>query len=387
MTNRRIIHLDIDCFFVACELLRDSRLKGKPVIVGGTSGRGVVASCSYEARTYGVHAAMPIRYALQRCPDARVIKGDMDLYANYSKLVTTIIREQAPVFEKASMDEFYIDMTGMDQFGSCYQWVRELEAYITKESGLAVSFGLSVNKTVAKMATNEGKPSGKLQVPQLEVQPFLNPLAVRKIPQLGQKTAATLSRVGVRRIQTLAEMPLTFLERLFGQHGRNMWHKANGIDEQPIVPYKEQKSISAERTFQQDTIDLVFLRSKLIALTEQLTFELRESRKLTAVVTVKLRYTNFDTHTRQKRIPYTADDEALIGMVLELFDQLFQRRMLIRLVGVKFSGLVDGFPQMSLFDQSLQQTALHQALDQLRGKYGMGAVRRASTLPAKSKDS
>ncbi len=372
--NRSVIHLDLDCFFVACEVLRDSRLKGRPVIVGGSSDRGVVASCSYEARHFGVRSAMPIRYALQRCPNALVIKGDMELYSNYSKLVTTIIRESAPQFEKASVDEFYIDITGMDRIHACYLWAKELEQSIARESGLTVSFGLSVNKTVAKMATNEGKPRGRVEVAQAQVQPFLNPLSVSKIPQIGRKTFSTLSRIGIRRIETLADMPVEFMERLLGKNGRMIWQKANGMDDRPVVPYSEKKSISAERTFQRDTIDIGWMKSLLTQLTEGLAFELRQSKRLVSIVTVKLRYTNFDTHTKQRRIPYTANDQDLIRIVHELFDQLFERRMLIRLVGVRFSGLVSGFPQIDLFESTGEQVALNQAMDRIRNKFGKTAI-------------
>lgn len=382
--NRRIIHLDLDCFFVACEVLKNSALQNKPVLIGGKSGRGVVASCSYEARAFGVRSAMPMRYALQLCPDAQVIKGDMDLYSNYSKLVTTIIRETAPTFEKASVDEFYVDMTGMDHFHASYQWANELVETIRKESGLTISFGLSINKTVSKMATNESKPSGRLEIASTAVQPFLNPLSVAKIPMIGKKTFSTLSRIGIRKIKTLSEMPHEFIERLLGKNGRVLWEKANGIDTQPVVPYVEKKAISAERTFSQDTIDIKYIKSLLIKLTEGLAYELRKSKKLASVITVKIRYTNFDTHTRQKRIAYTASNHRLIRIVHELFDQLYERRMLIRLVGVKCTGLVSGHPQIDLFDDPPEMIKLYQAMDRVHKRFGKGLIQKAACLPEKA---
>lgn len=378
--DRNIVHLDLDCFFVSCEVLRDSSLRGKPVLVGGKSDRAVVASCSYEARHFGVRSAMPMKYALQLCPDAQVIRGDMDLYSNYSRLVTAIIRESAPSFEKASVDEFYIDMTGMDRFYTCSLWAEELIQNIKKESGLSISGGLSINKTVSKMATNECKPNNKKEVPPAVVRSFLDPLSVRKIPQVGRKTFHTLSRAGIRRIKTLAEMPVEFMQQLLGKNGHTIWERANGIDEQPVVPYSEQKSISAERTFEQDTIDILYVKSLLVKLTEELAFELRKSKKLTSIITVKLRYTNFDTHTRQKSIAYSAIDHQLIQVVHDLFDQVYERRMLIRLVGVRFSGLVGGYPQLDLFDEGRELLALSRALDEVRRKFGNGAVQRASSL-------
>lgn len=382
--NRRIIHLDLDCFFVACEVLKNSTLQNKPVLIGGKSGRGVVASCSYEARAFGVRSAMPMRYALQLCPDAQVIKGDMDLYSNYSKLVTTIIRETAPTFEKASVDEFYVDMTGMDRFYASYQWANELVETIRKESGLTISFGLSINKTVSKMATNESKPSGRLEIASTAVQPFLNPLSVAKIPMIGKKTFSTLSRIGIRKIKTLSEMPQEFMERLLGKNGRVLWEKANGVDQQPVVPYVEKKAISAERTFSQDTIDIKYIKSLLIKLTEGLAFELRKSKKLTSVITVKIRYTNFDTYTRQKRIAYTASNHRLVRIVHELFDQLYERRMLIRLVGVKCAGLVSGHPQIDLFDDPPEMIKLYQAMDSVHKRFGKGLIQKAACLPEKA---
>ena len=381
--KRRIIHLDLDCFFVACEVLKNSALQNRPILIGGKSGRGVVASCSYEARAFGVRSAMPMRYALQLCPDAQVIKGDMDLYANYSKLVTTIIRETAPAFEKASVDEFYVDMTGMDHFHASYQWANELVEMIRKESGLTISFGLSINKTVSKMATNESKPSGRLEIAPTAVQPFLNPLSVAKIPMIGKKTFSTLSRIGIRKIKTLSEMPPEFMERLLGKNGRILWEKANGIDTQPVIPYVEKKAISAERTFSQDTIDIKYIKSLLIKLTEGLAFELRKSKKLTSTITVKIRYTNFDTYTRQKRIAYTASNHRLIRIVHELFDQLYKRRMLIRLVGVKCTGLVSGHPQIDLFDDPPEMIKLYQAMDGVHKRFGKGLIQKAACLPEK----
>jgi len=368
---------------VACEVLKNSALQNKPILIGGKSGRGVVASCSYEARAFGVRSAMPMRYALQLCPDAQVIKGDMDLYSNYSKLVTTIIRETAPTFEKASVDEFYVDMTGMDHFHASYQWANELVEMIRKESGLTISFGLSINKTVSKMATNESKPSGRLEIAPTAVQPFLNPLSVAKIPMIGKKTFSTLSRIGIRKIKTLSEMPHEFMERLLGKNGRILWEKANGIDTQPVIPYVEKKAISAERTFSQDTIDIKYIKSLLIKLTEGLAFELRKSKKLTSTITVKIRYTNFDTYTRQKRIAYTASNHRLIRIVHELFDQLYERRMLIRLVGVKCTGLVSGHPQIDLFDDPPEMIKLYQAMDSVHKRFGKGLIQKAACLPEK----
>ena len=305
MFDRAVLHLDLDCFFVSVECLKNSSFKGKPLIIGGTSRRGVVASCSYEARRFGVHSAMPMKMALRLCPDALVIKGDGDSYSYYSKLVTEIIAEDAPLLEKASVDEFYIDMTGMDRFFGCLSWSKELRHRIIKESGLPISFGLSVNKLVSKVSAGEGKPNGETEVPRGTEKAFLSPLPVRKIPGVGKETHKKLSFMGVRHVKTLSQIPVRLLEREFGKFGKNLWEKANAIDSTPVIPYSEKKSISKERTFMEDTLDLQMIRHKLMGLVDKLAYELRNTLKLTSCVTVKIRYADFNTYTKQRRIAYT----------------------------------------------------------------------------------
>lgn len=378
--NRSILHLDLDTFFVSVERLRNSKLNGKPLIIGGRHGRGVVASCSYETRKFGVHSAMPMRMALQLCPQAIVISGDMEAYSYYSRLITDVIAGQAPLFEKSSIDEFYLDLTGMDRFFGCFKWAHELRETIIRESGLPLSFGLSVNKTVSKVATGEAKPNNEKYVPRGKEKMFLAPLSIRKIPMIGDKTYRTLRMRGIEKVITLSQTPPQYLEQLLGKPGLVLWKKANGIDNAPVLPYSEAKSISTEQTFQEDTIDVKKLRQILTGMTEKLTYALRESDKLTACVTVKIRYSNFDTETRQARIPYTACDHTLIRRVLELFDRLYQRRMLLRLVGVRFSSLVSGSYQISLFDDTPEQVNLYQAMDRIRRKHGMDKIMRATGL-------
>lgn len=378
--GRSIVHMDMDTFFVSCERLVDSRLENIPLIIGGYSSRAVVASCSYEARAYGVRSGMPMRFALRMCPGAKVLKGDFEHYSKCSRLVTEILSEEAPVLEKASIDEFYIDVSGLDRYFGCLKWTRKLAQKVIKESGLPLSFGLSVNKTVAKMATGEGKPLGHMQVPFGAVRSFLNPLPIRKIPMLGQASFNVLSRIGVRTIQTLAGMPPEMMEQLLGKNGVSLWHKANGRDPSPIVPYIQRKSISNERTFHRDTTDVGRLTSEIVNLVEGLAFQLRAERRLCSVVTVKIRYSNFDTHTRQKRITYTSSDDVLLQTAKALFEQVYDRRMLIRLVGVKLSGLVEGHQQVDLFSDSQKQIALCQAMDRIRKRFGRGAVMRAAAL-------
>ncbi|HAH24227.1 MAG TPA: DNA polymerase IV, partial [Prolixibacteraceae bacterium] len=373
-----IVHLDLDTFFVSVERLNNSALIGKPVIIGGLSGRGVVASCSYEARRYGVHSAMPMRMALNLCRDARVIRGDMDSYTKYSRLVTDVIADRAPMYEKASIDEHYLDISGMDRFIGCYKWSHELRSSIIRETGLPISFGLSVNKTVSKIATGEAKPNGEKEVPRDLVQPFLNPLSIKKIPGVGDKTCQLLHSMGVFTIDTLSGIPPEMMQNVLGKSGIDLWKKANGIDFTPVVLYSEEKSISTERTFETDTIDVQMLERLLIGMVEKLAFKLRKHQKLASVVTVKIRYANFDTHTLQKKIAYTSFDHVLMDIARDLFRRLYERRMLIRLIGVKLGGLIGGVQQLDLFDDNDKMIKLYLSMDKIRMRFGSDAVHRAS---------
>lgn len=375
--NRSVVHIDLDTFFVSVERLVNHKLLGKPVIIGGTSDRGVVASCSYEARIYGVHSAMPMKMARMLCSDAIFVRGDMELYTRYSHMVSDIIAEKAPLYEKASVDEFYINVTGLDRFFGCLKWAHELRETVIKNTGLPVSFGLSVNKTVSKIATGEAKPNGEKEVPKGYVQPFLNPLSIAKIPMIGKKTFHLLRSMGVSTMGTLSMIPPEMMEKVLGKNGIVIWEKANGIDHTPVHPYSERKSVSTETTFDEDSIDVVKMKELLVSMVEKLSFELRCKQRLTACVTVKIRYSNFDTHTLQKRIPYTAFDHQLIPVVKELFGRLYQRRMLIRLIGVRFSHLVQGTQQLDLFEDTPKTVNLYKAMDKLRNRYGKKSVRRA----------
>jgi len=382
--ERSIVHMDLDTFFVSCVRLQNSALEGIPLIVGGGD-RGVVASCSYEARKFGVHAGMPIKMALRLCSEARIVKGDMELFSRYSTTVSQIIEEKAPVVEKASIDEFYLDITGMDKFHGSFKWTSELSSLITHETGLPISFALSVNKTVSKIGTSEGKPKGNLEIPQSMVQQFLNPLSIRKIPMVGDATFKLLSRMAIRNIQTLAEMPMNVLQEMIGQNGIELWKKANGIDNTPVEPHRERKSLSTEDTFHQDTTDIAFLRSVLCAMVEKLAYQLRSEGWLTSNITVKIRYSNFDTETRQLSLDYTSADHILTKAVLEVFEKLYQRRMSLRLVGVRFGKLVRGSYQINLFEDTQEMMSLYQAMDRIKNRFGANAVMRCNGALLKPK--
>jgi len=375
--QRHIAHFDLDAFFVSVECLKDSRLKGKPLLVGGSGDRGVVAACSYEARRFGIHSAMPMKLARRLCPEAIIIRGDMESYAKHSRVVTEIIQENVPSFEKASIDEFYIDLTGMDKFYGCSQFTHQLRDTILKDSGLPVSYGLASNKLISKVATGEVKPNGQIEIPFGQEKNFLAPLKVGKLPGVGHETAAKLIRRGVETVRTLAAIPIEMMETLLGKNGIDLWRKANGLDESPIIPYREQKSISTERTFQTDTIDLKFLHAELVRMTESIGYELRSQNKLTGCVTVKLRYSNFDTVVRQKVVDYTNADLVLLNTAQEIFGKLYDRRMLIRLLGIRFTKLIPGNYQIKLYEDTQENIRLYQSIDSIKRRYGEAALIRA----------
>jgi len=382
--NRSIVHMDLDTFFVSCERLLDSSLNGKPVLIGGTSDRGVVASCSYEARKFGVHSAMPMRMARQLCPEAIILRGNSGIYTKFSQNVTDVIKESVPLYEKTSVDEFYIDLTGMDKFFGCHKLASELRQRIIKETGLPISFGLSMNKTVSKIATGEAKPNNEIRILSGTEKPFLAPLSVKKIPMVGSATYKALCDLGVKRIKTVQDMPMELMHKVLGKNGLSIWKRANGIDNSPVIQYYERKSISTERTFGQDTTNVHKLKGLVIAMAENLAYQLRRGNKLTACVTFKIRYSDFQTYTQQKRIPYSAMDHNIIPVVLDLFNKLYNRRLLVRLIGVRFSHLVEGGHQINLFEDNKIQLNLAQAIDKMRERYGDRAVISAAGMEAKT---
>jgi DNA polymerase IV len=374
---RNIVHLDQDTFFVSVERLHNSSLMGKPVIIGGMGDRGVVAGCSYEARQFGVHSAMPMKLARNLCSDAVFIRGDLQQYSKYSNMVTQIIAERSPAFEKASIDEHYIDISGMDRFFGCYKWASELRQYIIKETGLPISMGLSLNKTVSKIATGEAKPNGQIQVQQNMIRPFLDPLSIRKIPMIGSKTYHTLRTMGIATIGTLSRIPAEVMQGMMGNNGLEIWRRANGIDNSPVQSWSERKSIGTETTFETDTIDINAINQLLVRMCEKTAYRMRKKQQLTGCVSVKIRYANFDTHSLQQTLPYTSFDHMLIPVVKELFKRLYTRRMLIRLVGIQFTRLVHGVQQLNMFEETPELINLYQAIDRMRRKHGPEAVHRA----------
>lgn len=370
MANQRIItHFDLDTFFVSVERLMDSSLNNKPVLVGGVGDRGVVSSCSYEARAFGVHSGMPMKNARRLCPEAVVLRGSSSHYGYYSGIITEIIKETAPMYEKASVDEFYLDLTGMDRFFNSWQFAVELRQRIMRETGLPISMGMAANKTVAKIATGESKPCGQLFVPPGTEKEFLAPLPIKKIPMAGKKMQEALKRLGIELIGDLQRMPQEVIEKKLGIHGLSVWNKAHGICNRQLSTYHERKSISMERTFHKNLQSIPELSGILVSMAEGLACQLRAGNKLTACVTVKLRYHDMKTVSHQMHIPYSSCDHTIIERAKELLKQLYDGQKPVRLIGLRCSELVEGGHQMDILNDSAEVVQLYQAMDKLRDKY------------------
>lgn len=383
--NRTVIHADLDTFFVSVERLLDHTLIGKPVLIGGSSDRSVVASCSYESRKYGVHSAMPMKLAKKLCPNAKIVIGNMAKYSKYSKLVTQIIAEEAPVYEKASIDEHYIDITGIDKYIGNLKWSNQLRQRIINETGLPISFGIAPNKTIAKIATGKAKPNGLIEIKPHQFRTFLDPLSIRKIPMIGEKSFFILQSMGITSVKQLFETPPDVLKKLLGKSGIVIWQKANGIDNNPVKPNSIEKSISSEITFETDCSNLIWLKQKLITLVEKTAYQLRKKQKLTSVITVKIRYSNFETHTLQKQIIYTAFDHILLNEALELFNKIYKKNTFLRLIGIKLSGMINAPQQLNMFEDITEMTNLYSAVDKIRSKFGEKYLKRAIGIKTTNK--
>lgn len=382
---RHIAHFDLDSFFVSVEILNDPSLKGKPVLVGGQE-RGVVAACSYEARKFGIHSAMPMKRAMQLCPQAVVVSGSRGDYSKFSRWVTEIIASKVPLFEKASIDEFYIDLSGMDKFFGVSKYTKELREQIMKETGLPISCGLSSGKMISKIATNEAKPNGYLEIPQGKETEFLWPLGIEKIPGVGKHTELQLKNMGIHTIEDIAKTPIEILEREIGKWGENLWRKAHGIDRSEISTDWEQKSMSHENTFEEDKTDLSFLNSELVRLTEKTAYALREDEKLTGCITVKIRYSDFETTSRQETIDFTSLDDKLMAKAKDLFQKSYQKGRKVRLLGVRFSQLIPFTMQMSLFDDNEEKLNLYKTVDDIKNQFGSKAVKKAVNVKPEKKE-
>lgn len=380
MLDRQIVHCDLDSFFVSVERLKNPKLNGKPVIVGGRSARSVVASCSYEARMLGVHSAMPIAQAIRLCPEAIVVDCAMKDYAAHSRQVTSLIAAYVPEFEKASIDEHYIDFTGFEKYMGCWKYVQQLRQKIIFETNLPITFALSSSKIVSKIGSGFAKPNGEIYIqPGTEIQ-FLAPLAINKIPMVGKVLAQKLRHYGLSTIADIQKRTISQMESLIGNGGRNLWEKARGIDVTSVITNASHKSISKETTFETDINSLEVLRANLKKMVAILAFDLRKHKEMTTCVAIKIRYNNFETKTTQMQIVATANDSRLEDCILQLFDRSYDKFKWIRLIGVKFSSLKkDGF-QLDLFQEDNLQLKALNAMDQIRNKFGMNSIMKASQL-------
>ena len=373
-----IAHFDLDSFFVSVEILKDPSLKGKAVIVGGQNERGIVTTCTYEARKFGVHSAMPMKTAMRLCPHAIVIPGTYSDYTRYSSWVTQIIASKAPLFEKASIDEFYIDLQGMDTFFDPLKWTIALRKLITSETGLPISFGIGKNKMVAKMATNEAKPNGYLYIPLGKEKEFLAPLEVNKIPGVGDQANQILNYHRIKIINDLHHTTSEHLEKLLGKWGFELWTKAQGNHSSVICGFQESKSISKENTFHENIINISFLLNQIVHMTESICFELRRKGKFAGCVTIKLRYPDFETTSRQTSIPYTSSDDEIIPVAKNLFHQLYKKGKAVRLLGVRLSDFSNDVIQTNLFNNTERKNHLYKALDEVKNRFGKNSIARAS---------
>lgn len=378
--QRIIAHFDLDAFFVSVECINNPSLKGKPLIVGGSKERGVVAACSYEARKYGIHSAMPMAKAMKLCPDAAVVKGTRGEYSKYSRWVTEIIAAKAPLFEKASIDEFYLDLTGMHKYFNPWQWTIDLRQEIIDKTGLPISFALASNKLVAKIATNEAKPNGYMQVPAGMEKEYLAPLSADRMPGIGTQTYQQLLTMGIKTLGDISSRTHAELELWLGNYGVELWSRAQGIHNSEVIPYHEAKSVSTENTFDSNKTSVEFLLSQLVRMTEKIAFELRQDNKMAGCIAVKIRYPDFETTSRQTTIPYTFYDDELIPVAKDLFDKLYRKGQPVRLIGVRLSELTNEALQTNLFENTEKKAGLYKAIDAVKDRFGKGAIVRGRTI-------
>ena len=385
MAQRTIMHIDLDAFFVSVEQASNPELRGKPVIVGGKPGiRGVVATASYEARAFGLHSAMPLSTAVRLCPQAIFIEGNYHHYAEVSKKFMAILADFSPFLEPMGLDEAYMDVTGFESLhGSIHQMGLKIKQRVKDELGIIASIGIASCKVVAKVASDESKPDGLIEVPPGSEAAFLAPLAVRKLPGVGKKTEQVLTGLGIRTVGQLAGMPLTALKARFGVFGEMLYRHANGLDNSPVTPPGEAKSISRETTFEEDTHDITFLSATMRYLAEKVGADLRARGKQAKCLSIKVRYSDFTTITRQRTLPQLTN---LDQMIFQNGNDLLQKavadnRLAIRLIGIGVSNLSEPGLQLSLAvstDQRLEK--LNRAIDRIRDKYGFGAIQTGRTM-------
>jgi len=382
---RQIMHIDLDAFFVSVEQVENPELKGKPVVVGGRPDRrGVVASASYEARAFGLHAGMPLTTACRLCPQAIFIEGSFPKYRVASQRFMAILADFSPYLEPVSLDEAYLDVTGFESiYGSIHEMAVAIKKRIKAESGLGASVGIASCKVVAKVASELSKPDGLLEVAAGQERSFLSPLPITKLPGIGSKTERILNGLGIDTIGNLSIMPLSTLKTHFGASGELLWRYSRGIDDRKVEPPAEAKSISRETTFGQDTRDRPRLKATLRYLSERIGSQLRQRGKQARCVTLKLRYADFTTITRRHTLRQASDsDQTIFDTGVELLNQaLSQEKQKVRLIGIGVSSLTEPAKQLDMLDLSAQRLEqLNKAIDRIRKKYGFTAIQTGRTL-------
>ncbi len=384
---RAVLHVDLDAFFVAVERVLDPRLCGRPVVVGASpSRRGVVAAASYEARAFGIHSAMPMAQALRLCPNLVRVSGTHGAYGRASRAVFDVLGNYTPVIEKVSVDEAYLDLTGTEHlFGRAVDAADRMRREVRERLRLDLTIGASRNRLVSKVASAFAKPMGLFDVQPGQEARFLAPLPVKALPGIGPVTTRRLHDLNIPRLGVLADTEGWFLEEIFGNYSKPMQRRARGEDDTPVSPpweRHEAKTIGHEETFAADTDDHAFLRAKLRAQLESTTRRLREKGLLARKLTVKLRYADFVTESRDATLPVATDhDIELLQPALELLHRMATRRTLVRLLGVRLGGLVQGYWQGGLFDPRARRSRrLVSVLDRVRAKYGVQAVRAGETV-------
>jgi DNA polymerase IV len=382
--ERTIFHIDLDAFFVRVEQVLNPSLQGKPVIVGGRpEGRGVVASASYEARAFGVHAAMPLARAKQLCPGAIFVTGTYHKYREFSDRFMAILGDYSPAIEPGGLDEAYLDVTGCENFGSWRKLAETIKQRTNKETGLVASVGIAPCKVVAKVASDLSKPDGLIEVLPGQERGFLAKLPAQKLPGVGEKTAKLLKSMGIQTIGQLADMPDSLFRNRFGDGMLWLQQHARGIDPGIVEARGEAKSISRETTFEKDTSDVKLLISTLRYFAEKLGAELRESEKQARTVTLKLRYMDFETINRSStaRMATDLDDFIFHSAVRLLESALAKKNRPVRLIGLEVSNLVSGEKQLSLFsNETKNMEKIDKAIDQIRDKYGFDSIQTGYTM-------
>jgi DNA polymerase-4 len=375
---RTIFHLDLDAFFVSVERILDPSLNGKPVIVGGDpQGRGVVAACSYEARKFGLHSAMPIRRAYSLCPQGIYLHGNFREYSRYSRIVKAILTKYAPIIQQASVDEYYMDFTGTENiYGKYFDFAKKLQQIVLTETGLPCSIGIGKNKTLAKIGSDCMKPMGVTYIEPGFEKKFLAPMPVETIPGIGKKTTIELNRRGFYKIGDIAEAPLEYFTKAFGKGGMDIWYKANGEGNEYLTEDHDPKSISKENTFMEDTIDLDRIKETMFEMTGQVCQNLRDNKMQAMCINLKLRYSDFSTLTRAKSVPPTDDDKIVFETVWALFTKNYTRRVSVRLIGVGLTKFVKLPDQKALFDDTDEKRKkILEAVNTIRNKHGYNLIK------------